>query len=142
MSNTLKVCTFCSTQNYPASVICKKCGSRLPGTATSSGVSSGQRLPPPPLPTGSAAVNQSWFSRVSEEGLWGYAIVSFLFPLIGLILYLVNRDEPFKASVCGSASLTGVLLNSMVGAGVRGAAGRSAASDEGFVPAVTLVFRQ
>ena len=42
----------------------------------------------------------------------GFAVLSFFFPLIGLILYLVWKDSsPLKAGSCGKGALTGFILS-------------------------------
>ena len=46
----------------------------------------------------------------------GFAVLCFLFPLIGLILYLVWKDEmPLKAKSCGKGALAGVITSVCVG---------------------------
>ena len=41
----------------------------------------------------------------------GFAVLGFFFPLIGLILYLVWKDQyPLKAKSCGKGALIGVIV--------------------------------
>lgn len=41
----------------------------------------------------------------------GFAVLGFFFPLIGLILYLVWKEEyPMKAKSCGKGALTGFIV--------------------------------
>lgn len=41
----------------------------------------------------------------------GFAVLGFFFPLIGLILYLVWKDQyPLKAKSCGKGALTGAVV--------------------------------
>lgn len=42
----------------------------------------------------------------------GFNILSFFFPLVGLILFIVWKDEhPVKAKGCGKAALISVIVN-------------------------------
>ena len=42
----------------------------------------------------------------------GFAVLSFFFPMIGLILWLVWKDQmPLKAKSCGKGALIGVVTN-------------------------------
>lgn len=42
----------------------------------------------------------------------GFAVLGFFFPLIGLILYLVWKDEfPLRAGSCGKGALIGVIVS-------------------------------
>ena len=46
----------------------------------------------------------------------GFAVLSFFFPLIGLILYLVWKDSnPLKAKSCGKGALVGVIISAAFG---------------------------
>lgn len=109
--NALRPCAHCKTPNNPKSVICKKCGARLPWSATATG-NQNLPLPPPPLPPRPPSASASWFAMMNEEGAWVYAIISLLFPIIGAVLYFMSRnEEPFKASMCRSFALAGLMLN-------------------------------
>ncbi len=45
----------------------------------------------------------------------GYAILCFFFPIIGLILYLVWKDEyPLRAKSCGKGALISVIVNAVL----------------------------
>ena len=42
----------------------------------------------------------------------GFAVLCFLFPVVGLILYLVWKDNyPLKARSCGKGALIGVIVS-------------------------------
>jgi len=46
----------------------------------------------------------------------GFAILGFFFPLIGLILYLVNKDNrPQKAKSAGKGALIGFIVSVVLG---------------------------
>lgn len=45
----------------------------------------------------------------------GFNILSFFFPLIGLVLYVIWKDEhPVKAKGCGKAALASVIVNAIL----------------------------
>ncbi len=45
----------------------------------------------------------------------GLAILCFLYPIIGLILYLIwNESSPLKAKSCGKGALIGVIVSAVV----------------------------
>lgn len=48
----------------------------------------------------------------SDAPSFGFAILGFLIPLVGLILYLVWKDTtPQKAKSCGKGALIGVIVS-------------------------------
>ena len=87
-SNVVPTSTFCSScgETIPAgSQFCPKCGAANPYFALYAN------------PDGPSA---------------GYAILGFFFPLVGLILYLVWKDQtPLKAKSSGMGALTGFIFN-------------------------------
>ena len=49
---------------------------------------------------------------VADAPSTGFAILSFFFPLVGLVLWLVWKDKtPLKAKSCGKGALIGVIVN-------------------------------
>ncbi len=45
----------------------------------------------------------------------GFAILSFFFPMIGLILYIIWKDKtPLKAKSCGKGALISVIVNAVL----------------------------
>ena len=45
----------------------------------------------------------------------GFAVLSFFIPLLGLILYLIWKDEyPLKAKSCGKGALISVIVSVVV----------------------------
>ena len=45
----------------------------------------------------------------------GFNILSFFFPLVGLVLYILWKDEhPVKAKGCGKAALASVIVNAIL----------------------------
>lgn len=48
----------------------------------------------------------------SDAPSFGFAFLGFLIPLLGLILYLVNKDtQPLKAASAGKGALIGVITS-------------------------------
>ncbi len=52
------------------------------------------------------------FSKPNDTGHIGWGFLGFFFPLIGLILYLVWKEEkPITAKVAGKGALIGVIVS-------------------------------
>ena len=86
----MKYCTQCGNQLVDEAVVCPQCGC--------------------------AAALKNMTLDVPSKGL---NVLGFLFPLVGLILYLVNREKaPIKANAIGTWALigfvAGLVLNLMV----------------------------
>ena len=57
------------------------------------------------------AVNSKPATGVGDAPDTGYAILGFFFPIVGLILYLVNKDTyPLKAKSAGKGALISVII--------------------------------
>lgn len=51
----------------------------------------------------------------NDESSVGYAILCFFFPIIGLILYLVWKDDyPKRAKSCGKGALVAVIVDAVL----------------------------
>lgn len=75
---------------------CKNCGKEINDNAVA-------------CPECGAATDN--FKAVNDARSGGFAFLCFLFPLIGLILYLVWHGEyPLKAKSCGKGALIGVIV--------------------------------
>lgn len=83
----MKYCRNCGKEIDDKAVICTNCG---------------------------AAVEENLKKVVSSEkdtGGFGWGFLGFLFPLIGLILYLVWKDEkPITAKAVGTGALVGFVF--------------------------------
>lgn len=56
-------------------------------------------------------VNQDTSRSLSDAPSGGYAVLCFFFPVVGLILYLVWKDQfPMRAKSCGKGALIGVIV--------------------------------
>lgn len=81
-------------------MFCEKCGAQLEANSTF-------------CASCGSAVATTNNNAVKEEGSpVGWAILSFLIPLVGLILFITWKDsKPKTAKVCGIAALVGFVLN-------------------------------
>ena len=78
----MKFCSKCGKEIMEEAVICPHCG---------------------------CAVAQS--VDVTDAPNMGYAVLGFFIPLVGLILYLINKDKtPLKAKSAGKGALVGFLV--------------------------------
>ena len=77
-------------------MICKTCGQEIADAAVV-------------CPFCGAAVAQQ--PAVNDTGSFGWAVLGFFFPLIGLILYCVwKKDRPLSAKKAGIGALVGFVL--------------------------------
>lgn len=54
--------------------------------------------------------------RQGDKPSMGFSVLGFLFPLLGLILYLVWKDDkPLRAKSVGKGALTGFIVSVVVG---------------------------
>lgn len=92
-------CKYCGNQMDDRAIICPHCGiptdkfNQTDGTAKSA----------PPAPSAN--------SNSSDSGSIGFGVLSFMFPVVGFILYLVWVDVmPLKAKSCGKGAITGLVI--------------------------------
>lgn len=79
----MKYCSNCGAQVDEAAAVCLNCG---------------------------AAVGP--VQAANDAPSFGFAVLGFFIPLVGLILYLVWKDQtPLKAASAGKGALIGVVLN-------------------------------
>lgn len=82
-------CPHCGVQANDGQVVCLNCGRALPQ------IQSNYQT-----------------SRVQDSGGAGYGILGFFIPIIGLILYLIWKDEkPNSARAAGTGALIGVIVS-------------------------------
>ncbi len=125
----MKVCNNCGTQVPDDALFCLNCGARLdpagenpqPEAEQAPPVQpAGNPVPPPPGPAAPPAYGaypppvyqQPPQNTPEDKGgcLWGG--LCFLFPIVGLILYLVWRqDKPNTARSCGIGAIVGVVFS-------------------------------
>ena len=81
----MKYCSKCGKEIEDDAIVCVHCGRAVAGTPT---------------------------TTVADAPNTGYAILGFLIPLVGLILYLINKDTaPLKAKSAGKGALIGVIVS-------------------------------
>lgn len=100
LKNIIKVevvkmyCKNCGEQIDDKAVVCPKCGVPVEGAVYPSEQS-----------------NKS----VADAPSAGFAVLSFFFPIVGLILWLVWKDAtPLKAKSCGKGALIAVIVDAVV----------------------------
>lgn len=83
-------------------MFCKNCGKEIDDKAAI--------CPNCGVPTEQSAVTPAG-TNPSDAPSTGFAVLSFFFPLVGLILWLVWKNEyPLKAKSCGKGALIGVIV--------------------------------
>lgn len=84
-------------------MFCKNCGKEIDDGATfcpHCGASQGSTPPP-----------QQKVVDPNDKSSFGFALLGFLIPLVGLILFLVWKDSmPRRAHSCGKGALVAVIL--------------------------------
>ena len=90
-------------------MFCPSCGDRVSGPSGYSSSPYGTNYSQQPYG------NQQTFKPVDSNNT-GFNILSFLFPIVGLILYLVFKDEkPIQATGCGKWALIGFIVGVVLG---------------------------
>ena len=94
----MKYCVNCGKELADNAAFCPECGSRQ--TAEPVAVTSNTYEKPQAPADGSS---------------FGFAVLGFLLPLVGLILYLVWKDStPLKAKSAGKGALISVILSAVL----------------------------
>lgn len=85
---------------------CKKCGKEIDDNAVIC----------PSCGCATDKYEQKNFKNESDSSSAGWAVLGFLFPLIGLILYLVWKEElPLRAKSIGKGASISVIVNVVIG---------------------------
>ena len=88
----MKFCSKCGHELVDGAVVCVNCGWSVADPAT------------PAAPAVADAPNM------------GLAVLGFFIPLVGLILYLINKDTaPKKAKSAGKGALIGFIVSTVLG---------------------------
>lgn len=83
-------CTICGKENSPEATACDECGT----------------------PLNIHTENEANPINKKEKVSFGWKLLSFCFPLIGLILFVVKKkDSPAMAKTCGKSALIGFILS-------------------------------
>lgn len=97
-------CPNCGKETSPGASVCLNCGVSLAA--------------PKQVPATEAAAN--------DDGNFGWGVLGFCIPIVGLILYLVWKDsKPKSAKIAGKGALISVIIGVVfyVAVGVLGACG-------------------
>lgn len=110
-------CRNCGKQLDDGVVYCPYCGSKQKDEPKSSPYA--PRQASPYTPSGSANGNtgspytpdQSASAQKNDSKSFGFALLGFFFPLIGLILFLCWKGSyPLRAKSCGKGALIGFIV--------------------------------
>lgn len=96
-------CRNCGAQIDNQAVMCPKCGTaQQPTVPPNNGYTQPNNMYPP---------NYN-MQPPADTGNIGWAVLGFFFPIVGLVLYLVWKDEkPFTAKAAGKGALVSVIAN-------------------------------
>ena len=87
-----RVCKYCGKEIPDGSTFCPGCGANLTENTP-------PQTPRPPV------------ANPEDSSSFGFAFLCFLFPIVGLILYLVWKDTlPLRAKSCGKGAIVGVIV--------------------------------
>lgn len=136
MSTSQGRCNKCGTPNPSTAVICRDCNLRLPWAAApvaqptkkaaafvaASASSPNPLLPqtqrisaappvPAPYPQPGSAARLKALEVPEDHFIFGYALIGFLIPLIGLLIYITYRtDSPGKANSAGKGAICNMIF--------------------------------
>ena len=96
-------CKYCGKEIEDNAKFCAHCGKKLTGSAPQQGPANGSASDP---------------SKDADSNV-GFGILSFIIPLVGLVLFLVWNDKyPARAKACGIGALAGVIIGIIIWAAV------------------------
>jgi hypothetical protein len=102
MSTPKGQCPQCKNENEYSKVVCDFCGARLPWAHAVAPKPQSQPQPTP-LPQASQSI-----TTANDQPNLGWAILGFLVPVIGIILWLIMRSEtPLRARSIGRGTAAG-----------------------------------
>lgn len=119
----MNYCPNCGSNVQPGANVCTECGAQVPKFQPKSSPppkSASYQSPPPPQsaqyqsppPPQHDYQNYPRPYTANDPGGFGYSLLGFCFPLIGLILYLVWQDDkPNNAKAAGGGALASVLIS-------------------------------
>lgn len=85
-------CKYCGKEIPDGSTFCPECGANLTENTP-------PQTPRPPV------------ANPEDSSSFGFAFLCFLFPIVGLILYLVWKNTlPLRAKSCGKGAIVGVVV--------------------------------
>ena len=95
-------CSHCGAQIDDQATVCPYCGTPTANQKQDSFIQQPQQQP----------YSQQQPAASGDAPSGGFAFLCFLFPIIGLILYLVWKDQyPLRAKSCGKGAIIGVCVS-------------------------------
>ena len=123
-------CSNCGKQLIENAAFCPSCGAKVQYTANTSSQS---QAPQPPAPVAQPQAQQSPQQPYSQpqyagqasyagqpaapvdSGSFGWAVLGFFIPIVGLVLYLVWKSErPRSAKNAGMGALVSVIMTVLI----------------------------
>jgi len=101
-------CQSCGYPQQQGMMNCPQCGTQFPMT--------NQQMPQQPMMNQQMGMQQqNAFGQMPQQQVqgvqWGFVVLGFLIPIVGVILYFVwNKERPETAKACGIAGLIGWVL--------------------------------
>jgi hypothetical protein len=115
-----KLCSKCGKIINDGEIFCSKCGTPI-AVLEQTYVSS--PVPQYTSPPRSSIVVTPDQMKTNDKSSFGYAFLSFLFPVAGLVLFLVWKENyPLRSKSCGKGALISVVIGFVIGfvIGIRG----------------------
>lgn len=112
----MKKCQYCGKSMADDLLVCPHCGQPVSGALKNSFNNASSVKVPDEAQEGEATVIPNVSSQVktnsTDSGSFGWAVLGFFIPLVGLILFLVwRRDRPLSANSSGIGALVSVVTN-------------------------------
>lgn len=104
---------------------CFKCGNKVDENAKFC-PNCGTQLKNQEASRGYEPIHQETSAQVNEEDAshFGFALLSFLIPVVGLVLFIIwNKEYPQKAKSCLKGFIANIILDFVMGCCVMAAAG-------------------
>ena len=105
------VCKICGAPLREGDLFCPQCGASVSGGAQGQPVPQGSAGNAPPRPQGAGPSPAQ-----ADAPSGGFFTLGFFFPIVGLILFLVWREQlPLRARSCGKGALIGAIVEVALG---------------------------
>lgn len=105
----MKYCANCGKELADNAAFCSECGA---AQQAASQQTYQQQYQEPVYQQTPQQQYQQPYQAPADGGSFGWAVLGFCFPLVGLILYLVwKNNKPFSAKKAGMGALIGFVLN-------------------------------
>ncbi len=110
------ICTECGTNLQEHTLVCPNCGAPVAANNYNPNQQQAPYYNPNQQPYGQNAYGPNsgapYYQNPNDVPSCGLNGLSFLIPLVGLILYLTGKDStPVKAKACGKYALIGFIVS-------------------------------